>query len=252
MPKDYIFWNAEPISMDGWCDAKDWGPASEFHLRWHHSYELRSQWLGTMSKALAVWDYSITNKPHVEETGRSFTHVPFGYAQAYEDQFNESTQGLQIEQDIDVLFYGWMSPRRQRVLDELTRRGINVHVASFKNPAVNSSLDLLLARSKIVLGIHCYEETTAHLPDLARFDFLLSNRIFAIHERPSSSGLGTGLEDNVTTESYSNLADACDHFLTHPEERASLADRSYHWFKSAFSMEDYLPFEKIRALLTSR
>ena len=251
MPRNYIFWNAEPISIEGWSGDNDWGPPGEFHLRWHYSHALRKQWLEIMAKAQAVWDYSLTNRPLVAKTGLPFTHVPFGYAQAYEEEFNRSTGGKHSEQDIDVLFFGWVSQRRQTILDELVRRGMKVHVASFKNPAVDATLDELLARSKIVLGIHCYADPSAHLPDLARFDYLISNRLFAIHEQLSPNGLGTGLEENVTTVSYEALADACARFLNRPEERAQRAEKAYQWFKSAYALEDYLPFEQVRSLLAN-
>ena len=252
MPRDYIFWNAEPISIDGWLGDEDWGPPSEYHLRWHYSHALRKQWLKIMAKAKAVWDYSLTNQPLVTKTGFAFTHVPFGYTQAYEEEFNRSTSGKHVEQDIDVLFFGWVSQRRQVILDELVRRRMKVHVVSFKNPAVDATLDELLARSKIVLGIHCYAEPSAHLPDFARFDYLISNRLFAIHEQVAPAGLGTGLEENVPNAPYETLVDTCAHYLAHPEERAQMAEKAYHWFKSAYALEDYLPFDQVRSLLASR
>ena len=252
MPRHYIFWNAEPISIEGWSEDRDWGPPSEFHLRWHYSHARRKQWLAMMANAKAVWDYSLTNQPLVSKTGLPFTHVPFGYAQAYEEEFSLSNSGKHVEQDIDVLFFGWVSQRRQEILEELVRRGMKVHVASFKNPAWDVTLNDLLARSKIVLGIHCYTEPSAHLPDFARFDYLISNRLFAIHEQVSPAGLGTGLEENLTTAPYEALVDTCAHFLGHPEERAQLAENAYHWFKSAYALEDYLPFDQVRSLLASR
>jgi hypothetical protein len=230
LPKKYIFINAEPLNVNvAWRDFP--------------------KWFGAMTRAKAVWGYSKSNEEHVLRLGVPFHFVPFGYAPYYEDIFQKHTEGKKLPQDIDVLFFGNLSERRRRILDELVRRGLCVHIVSRGNPAHGEKLDELIARSKIVLGIHYFEEPQAQIADLARLDHLLSNRVFVIHERPSSFAADPAFEGNVTTCKYADIFDTCAHFLANPEERVSKARAGYEWFKSAYALDSFIPYDEVRRLL---
>ena len=229
MPKNYIFLNSEPLGVKKWSENKDWFKA--------------------MRGAKQIWSYTMTSVEHLKTLGAVPRFVPFGYAPYYETIFRKHTADKCLEQDIDVLFFGEVSERRGRILDELKRNGMNVHVAGRDNPAYGERLDELLARSKIVLGIHYYEEPEAQIADLARLDHLLSNQLFVVHEKPSALAANLAFEQNVSTCDYKELSDVCAYFIARPKERAERAARAYNWFKSEYALDSFIPYEDVRQLL---
>lgn len=235
LPKHYIFVNAEPLDVTKWND----------NVLWHEG----------MRNARAVWGYKRSDAEHVEKLGVPFHYVPLGYAPYYETSFRRHTEGKKLPQDIDVLFFGFLSERRRRILDQLEQRGMNVQVVSQANPAYGEKLDEFLARSKIVLGIHHFEEPQAQIFDLARVDHLLSNSLFVVHERPSAVAdpiLDPAFEQHVTTCEYHGIPDTCVRFLTRPQERARKAATARDWFKSEYALDAFIPYESVHDLLGRR
>lgn len=232
LPKNYIFVNAEPLHVKRWGDNTDWFKA--------------------MKSAKAVWGYERHDAEFVEKLRAPFHFVPFGYAPYYETIFQKNNEGKELEQDIDVLFFGLMSERRRRVLDELKQRGMKVHIASDDNQVWGEKLDELLTRSKIVLGIHYYDEPQAQIADFARVDHLLSNGLFVVHEKPSQFVSDPAFEQNVTTCEYQDIPDTCAHFLTKPEERTNKAATAHEWFKSEYAIDAFIPYDEVQDLLQQK
>lgn len=234
LPRKYILWNPEPLDRARDRTGVDAG------------------WFTAMQRAQAVWGYHRSNADRSKKLGVPFHFVPFGYAAYYENIFRNHIEGKKLQHDIDVLFFGSMCERRQRMLDELKQRGMNVHVVSDRNPAYGETLDELLARAKIVLGIHYFEEPQRQIADLARVDHLLSNRLFVVHETPSALASDPAFEQNVTTCEYRAIPDICAHFLARPEERARKSAAAQEWFKSAYSLDGFIPYQEVQRLLRRR
>src|SRR5580693_2659895 len=76
------------------------------------------------SRATGVWEYSAANMPHWKSAGVSATNVPFGYTP------NLTRIPKAFNQDISVFFSGWITPRRQKIIDELRAHGLNVVAVS--------------------------------------------------------------------------------------------------------------------------
>ena len=225
LPKRYIFMNAEPLSVAWWRDNPDWSLA--------------------MRKALEVWGYEKSNEAFVSALGVRFFYVPFGYAPYFEATFRAHTEGKGLIEDIDVLFFGTMNPRRQRVIDQLRGQGLNVRTITRANAVYGERLDELLARAKIVILVHQHEEPEARIVDLARLDHLLSNRRFVIHEAPSDSAACAEFERAVTMCRYEDIPRTCAYYLAHPEERTSRAASAYEWFKAERSLDEFLPYDNV-------
>lgn len=249
LPEHFVFWNGEPTGHHDWDDAQDWSPLDQTQpLRWHESAQHRRDWKQAMHRSQAVWGYTRASEHFTQGSGKPFTFVPFGYSPYYERVFNEVTGGQPPVQDIDVLFFGWTTERRKRILEELQRRGVNLRVVDEHHPVVGAALEQLMARSKIVLGIYGYDQKNTHVPDFARFDFLFANRIFALHERPSDAGRDADFEAHVPVSEYDQLVESCLHYLRHPDQRAQAAERTYQWFKTTYPLEAFIPFDSLRAL----
>jgi hypothetical protein len=231
LPANYIFVNTEPLSV-----VESSGDAA---------------WFDAMANAREVWGYRRSDEEYVRRLGVPFHFVPLGYAAYYERSFRENTEGFeapgrQLAQDIDVLFFGNISERRRRVLDALHAHGLVVHVVSFSNRRYGAALDQLLARSRIVLGVHQYDDPKSHIFDFGRIDVALSNGLFVLHERPSSASGGPELDVPVATCEYEQIPEMCAHYLAQPAERARIAATTRRWFIAAMDLDSYIPYASVR------
>jgi hypothetical protein len=225
LPKDYILFNAEPLLVDRWRQ--------------------NTRWTAVIRDALEVWEYNRLNETVLARMGVPFRSVPFGYAPYYAASFRRNTEGKGLVQDIDVLFVGSLTDRRRQILERIRDVGIGVHAVTRANPAYGGALDELLARAKIVLGIHAFSEPQAQIPDLARLDHPLANRLFVLHERPSAVGTYPGFEENVTTCEYDAMPSACAYFLSRPDERERRAEAAGRWFETQCALDAFIPYEAL-------
>lgn len=157
-----------------------------------------------------VWDYSARNCSALASLGvRDPVHVPLGYAPSLE-------RIAPAREDIDVLFYGAYSARRLAVLERLERRGWGV-VRS--NGIYGEERDALVARARIVLNVHYYEESRLEVP---RCLYLIANGRFILSEMSPDAG-ETGLLPGIAFAPYDGLEEACARYLERPAERARVA-----------------------------
>jgi Glycosyl transferases group 1 len=163
-------------------------------------------------RAHRVWDYSLQNIAALREAGVGDTvHVPVGYAPALERIVPQS-------EDIDVLFYGAYCERRTALVQRLGERGWR---ARYAFGTYGSERDELIARSKVVLNVHFYEQARL---EVARCFYLLANGRFVLSEE-SPDAQETGLAEGIAFASYDGLEAACVKFLERPDERTEIAER---------------------------
>jgi hypothetical protein len=156
-----------------------------------------------------VWDYSARNISALERMGiRNVTHVPLGHASVLERIPSR-------EEDIDVLFYGVTNERRGVPLRRLAERGCKV---SWVNGIYGRERDELIARSRIVVNIHFYEESRL---EVARCLYLLANGRFVLSEA-SPDAEETGLAGGMAFSTYEGIEEACIWYLEHPESRIAV------------------------------
>lgn len=123
-----------------------------------------------------------------------------------------------IEEDIDVLFYGSVNPRRQYILDRLSAAGIHV-VHAFG--IYGAERDALLARAKLVLNIHYYD---SNIFEWVRVFYALANRKAVVSEDSILTAFDQGVEAAVQFTPYSHVVDACLALLTDSERRHALIE----------------------------
>jgi len=169
--------------------------------------------------ALQVWDYSETNVQFLSD--RSITHarhIPIGYSPGLEKILHDQAK------EIDVLFYGAMSPRRRKIMMELRGRTIKV---KYLFGVYGSERDITIGKSKIVINIHQF--STMQLEQL-RISYLLNNKCLVVSEISDSNLYG----DGVVFSEYGELADTCE-MLLNPEQteaRKQIAELGYENLKS--------------------
>ena len=145
-----------------------------------------------------VWDYSQQNTRYLAQHGVSNArYIPIGYSPRLERIINPS------EHDIDVLFYGSFSPRRNSILEELRHRGFKVVALFGKYGMIR---DTHIARTKINLNVHQFQ--TTHTEQL-RLAYLLNNKRFVISETSDDNPYG----DGVVFCDYNDIVARCTYYL---------------------------------------
>lgn len=184
--------------------------------------EPESQWIrGAYLRALTqrvVWDYSDENVRRLRQLGAQLVrHVPLGYVP-------ELVRIAPLPEDIDVLFYGSVNRRRQKILEALRERGLNV-VTLFG--CYGEERDRAIARAKVVLNVHFY---TAKIFEIVRVAYLLSNSKTVVAECGPDTHLDPHLRDAMRCVPYEGLVAACVELAGNPGKRAELAERGRRIF----------------------
>jgi len=166
-----------------------------------------------------VWDYSARNIALLKEKGvANIDHLPLGYVRQLE-------RIKPAVQDIDVLFYGSINPRRKAVIDALKAENLNV-VHVFGTYRVER--DALIARSKIVLNLHFYE---SKIFEIARVSYLLTNGVCVVSE----SGLDPIEDDfkqSLVFAPYCDLTAACVALVNDTTRRRTIARQGQQFMRS--------------------
>jgi acetyltransferase-like isoleucine patch superfamily enzyme/SAM-dependent methyltransferase len=197
LPKDSILYNLEQISPDSpWLT--------------HHLLE--------QFKAFEVWDYSLTNLQNLQSLGVNHVkHVPIGYTPG----LSKIPQYSIDQQDIDVLFYGSLNDRRDRILQELQAQGVKV--ASLFG-IYGADRDTAIARAKIVLNIHFYE---AKVFEIVRVSYLLANQKFVISEQSTNDSDADFFTQGLVFAPYEELVETCIRWLKDSEGREAIAQTGF-------------------------
>ena len=154
-----------------------------------------------------IWDYSPTNVKYLVEHGCSdVKQIPIGYSARLERITHADTK------DIDIFFYGSITPRREHILQQFKDRGVKI-IGVFR--AYGPERDKMIARSKIVLNLHQFD--LPHLEEV-RIAYLLNNRCFVLSEMSDYNPYGEG----VIFSEYNNIVE-CGLSYLQPNMQLELA-----------------------------
>jgi len=176
-----------------------------------------------------MWDYSTRNGAALEALGVKVARiVPVGYVR-------ELTRlKLSPEPDIDVLFFGSINARRQKIIEDMRAAGLKV--AMPKNAVFGEARDALISSAKLVLNVHFYE---AKVLEIVRISYLLANRCAVLSERGIDPAEDAELEGGVAFADYHQLAQRACELVNDPVERKRLAQRGFE-IMSARTAKEYL------------
>ncbi len=199
LPAEAILYNFEQLTDDLFARAPHYRDA-----------------LGTQP----VWDYSAANATRYADFGIAAPRavVPVGYVPEW------TRIAPAAKQDIDVLFYGSINPRRLAILQELREAGLAVapHFGVY-GPA----RDALIARAKVVLNMHFYD---AQILEMPRVGYLLANRVPVVTEIGPATRLEPHLAEAMRGVPRDDLVDACVELVHDEPARRALAERGYAAF----------------------
>jgi hypothetical protein len=175
-----------------------------------------SPWFGSEQLDLfrrhRVWDYSARNAARLAALGvPAPVVVPIGYVP-------EMTRIAAGAEDIDVLFYGSMNPRRSAIVRRLRADGLRVEAAF---GVYGAARDALIARAKVVLNVHFYE---AKVFEVVRVSYLLANRKAVVSERGADPDEEAPFAPALRFARYDELARECRELVTSAAERRRLGD----------------------------
>lgn len=167
-------------------------------------------WLGSFP----AWDFSQTHLEAHRLAGLDHVrYVPLGYVPQW-------TRIPARRQDIDVLLYGLLSERRQRILDALHRRGVTV---KYLVGVFGAERDAYIARARIVLNVHHY---SARLFESARVLYLLANRTCVVSET-GTDPVEREFAEGVAFAEYDELVATCLRLIDAPTERDRLSEAGF-------------------------
>jgi hypothetical protein len=192
LPPDTIIFNSEQL-----CDRAGWHFASGTYqqlLDRHH-----------------VWDYSHANLPWITHPRKAV--IPFAYCEALVR--TDVARGA----DDSLVFYGALTERRLRILDELGERGIAV-TAMFGHYGAPRDRDIFAARA--VLNLHKSDDASVFEP--IRCFYPLINQVPVISEA-STDPTADGFRDAMWFLPRETFASELARVLTDPEELRSRTRR---------------------------
>jgi len=178
--------------------------------------------LYNLFKKFDLWDYSQRNIELLHKMGikKNVYHVPIGYVEEM------SRIELVDNQDIDVLFYGSMNPRRETIIKGLRKAGLKVETLF---GVYGRARDEYIARAKVILNVHFYE---TNIFEVVRVSYLLANEKAVISEFADNTEIDQDLQDAVALAPYDKLVEKCVALVQSDKLRHALERRGYAAMKS--------------------
>ena len=160
------------------------------------------------SKKCEIWDYNQANVDILNGKAKLFT---FGYQKELERIPKAE------EQDIDVLFYGAINERRQRILEGIEGRGLKLYAAFGTH---GDERDKLVSRAKVVLNMHYYEEVS--LFEAVRVFYLMTNSKAVVSEIGPNTSVDSRYLPGIQASTYESLIDNCEFLVKNEAARKAL------------------------------
>ena len=177
--------------------------------------ELKPSYHAAASR-LRIWEYSERNMEtwQLLKPATSVIHVPVGWAPILERIPTE------VDQDIEVLFYGFPGLARLTIFNELCRLGIR---SLFVCGLYGKSRDELIARSKLVLNINLYDRS--RIFEVVRVSYLLANAKAVVADARPDTFVETDLREALAFETPERVSARCVALLEDDKARLQLAER---------------------------
>lgn len=159
-----------------------------------------------------VWDYDPQNIKELQKKGVKAKYCGIGYEPCL-------TRIAPQEEDIDVLFYGSIFGDRIQILEAIEKTGLKVQRLF---GVYGAARDEYIARSKIVLNLHAYENAPF---EIVRVSYLWANQKFIISE-----GLAKDIGVGIVYGAPNDLPTLCIQYAQDPTARRVLARRGFEQF----------------------
>jgi hypothetical protein len=183
------------------------------------------------ARRLRVWEYSERNLDTWQQLkpASRVIHVPVGWAPIL------ARIPKDVDQDIEVLFYGFPGLARLTIFNELCRQGIR---CLFVCGLYGKSRDELIARSKLVLNINLYDRS--RIFEVVRVSYLLANSKAVVADARPDTFVESDLRDALAFETPERITARCLALLEDDKARLRLEEHG----------EEIIRKRDIRAILS--
>jgi hypothetical protein len=168
-------------------------------------------------RAFETWDYSATNVRRWGELGLGarVRHLQPAYLPRF------TTVRLDAPRDVDVLFYGKASPRREAVLRSIEAAGVTVSAVA---GVYGHALSRCMERSRIIVNIHHGDDAVF---EFARMSRALANRRCFVTESGGEEDVEPALRSGFLSVPRDDLAATCRALVDDPVRRETIARRGH-------------------------
>lgn len=186
-----------------------------------------------LAAAHRVWDFSASNIRELWSTHPCAIHVPIGYTP------NLTRIPRAATQDIDVCFFGWRTPRRSVILQQLAAAGLNVH---YSDVMYGGGRDNVISRSKVCLNVH---HDGRDRMEIVRLSYLLANSKCVVTEESADDGDYEYLHGAISRARYDNLVHTIKTYINDSHQRCLMEESAL----DVFRRQDYV--ETVRRALAA-
>ncbi len=181
---------------------------------------MTDDYLAILRKHL-VWDYSQANVDWLATQGVKAKLCRIGYHPSLE-------WGASTEHDIDVLFYGSNTDRRTPIIKRMWDDGIKIYgMFGVYGP----ERDACIARAKIVLNLHAWDETAPL--EMVRLQLLFANAKCVLTETCPHTDVEWQTYRGCMAEAKpAGMAEVARHLLENPALRSQLGQIGYDAFRA--------------------
>jgi SAM-dependent methyltransferase len=174
-----------------------------------------------LAKGHRIWDYNAANVRRWLADGYDAVHVPIGYTP------NLTRIPKAATQDIDVLFHGWFTPRRLKIIADLRAAGLNVVAL---DQCYGGGRDNLISRAKVCLNVNHDGRT---LFNILRCSFWMANSKCIVSEESSDiADYMPQLDGAMTWWKYESLVAQCVDLVNHLGTRMVYESEGFRKFSA--------------------
>jgi hypothetical protein len=157
------------------------------------------------AQIFSLWDYSVKNIEKFHQNGITHAkHLKIGYQKEL-DRLKPNTP-----KDIDVLFYGCINERRQKIINQLLSRQVWVKLLF---GVYGAERDHWIERSKLIMNIHYYE---SQIFEIVRVFYLLTNSRAVIAEINETTSIESIYKPAIESSEYIKFAEKTIELLSNP------------------------------------
>lgn len=175
--------------------------------------------ISSFARNFEMWDYSERNITKFQEL-----NIP--NVKSLKLGFQKELVRIKksLNPDIDVLFYGSINERRQKIISQLISRGLKVKSVF---GLYGKERDELISRSKVILNHHYYE---SEIFEIIRVFYLLTNSVAVVGEVNGTTSIDEIYKDAICAATYDELAEACFRVSSDKLFREEMSVRGFETF----------------------
>ncbi len=170
--------------------------------------------------ATEVWDYSEKNITFLTERGIPAKHLVPGFHP------NLQLVPQDVRRGTDILFYGSIGERRNKILSELS----SLLKVKTLFGVYGEKRDKWICRSNIILNVHHYSQ---QIFEAVRISYLLNNACFVVSETSVNYCYP---EVDMVMVPYEELTATCIQYLKNLDQMENRRQENFHAFKKKYPM----------------